>query len=1095
MTLRTPRRRISPRAKRRCRAIRDFFRRALGSSSQKDIEINSSIAVNVTDLKHQIVGIERQLDQVNKNCENLACIENTLRKEADNILAPECTCQHEIVCLAESTVDFSDRKSMISTAKNCYKRLDTLRRKSDESEYVSKEYRNIKERKLKTLPASMAHEQQYSISKHRHRKSKGRLHVDDKKIQKRRTRSTLEAFGDATSYTGTSYHSLAQPLLTECQSPNHHQLRKHYKHNEKSIDESPGRRHKHHLRRKKSESPERYHEDIDQFQEEPNGYLRKDKPRRNRKNIKERSKIDSDFISNIIQKQYRPTNMFGRRRSEISQISAPVCRDQEYSLRENIQEGVDLCSCCYEREAYRTSPHRSTYRSTYRSPHRSPHNCTLPCDHHNYYDTGSVCDARLYRTKRPRVPRRYRYVDMYNDATLYDVVPVKEKSSPKSKRKFVEDNITGYEYYREVPPSPRTHRPRLNLKAQHGDYEEYMMTKHAKQSHFERQKRHFEHPNVILEGEDVYSDMVQNRFKYKQLNPRLNENSNGQHNDNATVSASRGHLFENMNKTHDVDGPEKGDKTLDEIKYILQSFLQEIKKEPTPQDKEGQDRNIQTTNASGATDGSGVPGNIGVTPIGAHVLPTVPSFTVAQCSIPNQYTPFTNPCCCPMPPMCPLSCMQNVCQARPTCSYHIFPPNQEARCQECSQNTRMQDTDNNRDTDELIKEIYKLVTLNPRSERKKTPDRRKDNSEKKLTSRSVGDSICRVSRHDAKVATSALKCYSKSCEAIGSPMITETSYTTRSDTAIEKLSLDISQSDTEFTTAIRAKAKPKNKLTNVFKGLFKKKKTDTESSFEVDIVPKVRHLPPFRQEIINYAMHEQEFYNKPSYASGYDRYGYVPPPPGCEHRGPYYPRGPSVPHGAYTPHRRHEQTIPEHAPHYHHSHTHPAMPPYQSPYDPYCNHHAPQVPLCLKEVVVKSTGTQSDRKMSFFHKLGRRTPLDERTDYIPPQPRFTEGTQTFAEMRRTQKLASEPSKPLFPGWKKFQDKVQKDLSEDPLMYNYKMKQKLQDGDKKLKSTMVKKMFNKRNPFSPNNLIIRTLLGNDPSSFGEPNVTLKPRMFF
>lgn len=65
--------------------------------------------------------------------------------------------------------------------------------------------------------------------------------------------------------------------------------------------------------------------------------------------------------------------------------------------------------------------------------------------------------------------------------------------------------------------------------------------------------------------------------------------------------------------------------------------------------------------------------------------------------------------------------------------------------------------------------------------------------------------------------------------------------------------------------------------------------------------------------------------------------------------------------------------------------------------------------------------------------------------------------------------------------------------EDPQTFKYKTQKELAEGDKKMRNAMLKKIFYKRNPFSPNNLVMKTLLGHDQASFGNPNVILKNRL--
>lgn len=301
-------------------------------------------------------------------------------------------------------------------------------------------------------------------------------------------------------------------------------------------------------------------------------------------------------------------------------------------------------------------------------------------------------------------------------------------------------------------------------------------------------------------------------------------------------------------------------------------------------------------------------------------------------------------------------------------------------------------------------------------------------------------------------------------------------------------------------------------------GLLKKKKKDiieeiseSESSVEVEVKPKT----PFRQEITNYTMHGQEYFNRPPvppYARPERPYGYGPPlgpPPGYDPRA-YYANQTSPHNDAYPRHSIHRDTIPEQGPsRFHHEHRHPdrhgypSAPPYPN-YDPHCSHQQPQVPLCLKEIEVKSTGTQSDRKMSFLQKLAKKQTVSATARSDPIK---NNSTQTPQNNNNREK----PEKPgLFTGWKNqqakgdaninngkfiFKNPKGDDANTNPLKFSFKTQKQLAEGDVKMRNAMLKKLFYKRNPFSPRNLIVRTLMGKDQSSYGEPQVSFRPRMFF
>lgn len=748
--------------------------RIAGSPSQ-EIKINSSIAVNVTDLKHKIIGLEHQLSEVSRHCRDLASLETSFRHEADS-QPPEG--RRDLTAPTRSDGK-SDRKSSSSTTKVLYKNCDPDNRRSDESDYALKDDpKQPNDRKYLT-PSMNSDIHNVNTTKAKKQKSRSKMYGCDPILRKHQAQSAFENF--TSTHSASSYHSLAYEQPHQPVSGfggDHHEI-KHSRQREyiEPVDyrlNDKDKKHKEHSKRHKSKSPVK--------NEIQNWKVRKTKHGD--------GKLDQDFIADIIKRQYKPVKLFGARECDSSLFSAPVCRDQEYPPRENLQASAELCSCCYEGRA------RSKYVRD-----------------HNLSDMRSICDTRLYSSKRHARPKLHgRHVDVYNDSALYDLIPVKEKSSPKSRRKFVEDNMIVYDYYREVPPSPRTHRPRLNLKAQH--YEEYddYIPRRPHRRHTMKPRKQQEYVETLQS--DITSEIVlprSRREKQRVSKPIKVQNCTQIDHDTTTMSSlqypnmANEHLSSNihdstLNKSQDSDLSEKTDKALCEIKDILQNFLHEIKKDAIPTEKPSQAVPVETTTAN----------------IPNSTQASFNNYTPPPCVPPGFMSPFQNPCYSVLP-VCPMNCMQNgylipspsiTCQA---CATNT----KESTCQDCAKNRKdtAQETSKSKETEELIKEIYKFVAQNPNCCRKK--DRRSENGrahdaycsgQKVLTSRSVGENN-RVSRHDAQVGTLAMKCYSKSCEAIGSRMPSDTYYTsvTRSDTVLEKLSLEAatqSYSDSDISTDI-----------------------------------------------------------------------------------------------------------------------------------------------------------------------------------------------------------------------------------------------------------------------------------------------------
>lgn len=755
-----------------------------GSSSQPDIKINSSIAINVSDLKHKIVGLEQQLSEVNKHCRDLVCLESSSRKDSQTLVSAD---RRDLSSLKEQTEISSTKRVHGAETKLLYKTSESHYRKSDDSDSYGKDFNDAKGKDMRP-PTDMSGHGYYRESKVKKKKSKvdnrlNALNGSNSDLRKHKTRSVYENF--VSSYSTSSYHSLIDPRNGRHKSsrhPDHRFEEKYVTQQQQYVEpvpvETKVRRRKDPSRRNSPDRP-------------PDQYDGRHRSKSKRNTSKP---LDQDFIADIIKRQYRPVKMFGHRESELSQFSAPVCRDQEYPIRESIVEGSELCSCCID-------GHKKS-RYEYEN---------------DLGDMRSICDTRLYSSKRHNRHRHNRkHTDIYNDSTQYDLVPVKEKSSPKSRRKFVAESMIPYGYYKEVPPSPRTQRPRLNLKAQYyTEFEDYMMYKKKRNCSPKRSRVHQEQSDP--ESSDAID--IQKAKQKSKSSKKIPIESHIQQ-DVGTMSSLHTPTYNTepindsaLNKTQETDSStDKTDKALSEIKDILQCFLQEIKKETTVSQCDNSDITKPGDKCLNEFRKESAKLNTTVMPNSGH---SVNNFSMPQCSIPSPFIPpFANPCCYPVLPVCPMNCVQNG---------YMFP-SPSYTCASCANNAKEDvypKTSNspnestnivkNNETDELIKEIYKFVAQSPNSSRRKDFHEKshnepgKANDNKILTSRSVGGSS-KHSKHDAQVGTQKIKCYSKSCEAIGSRFLTDTSYSrtnpSYSDTILERLSLEATatESESEFSS-------------------------------------------------------------------------------------------------------------------------------------------------------------------------------------------------------------------------------------------------------------------------------------------------------
>ncbi|XP_063359827.1 uncharacterized protein LOC134649046 [Cydia amplana] len=1074
MSLRTPRRRISPRARRRYRAIKNFFRRTLSSlTSLSGNKINSSTTENVNNLNRSDM-MGHQLHAVPHNCHGLHSVGNIYRhsedltpREGNGASSPK-----------QRRRRFSEQEFIPNGpgTKVLYKPADNLCRNSHECGL--------------TFYNDYSNREQHSSDRINYGQCSSSHDVPNQKLKKIKRQENFNRRGSRLRKRGApiilensisgfdSYDSLTTPLQKNpCptyREPIPQNSAGYSRQQEYARDVQPDvvkiKRRRDKSKRHKSKSPHT-------------------QERRKRKKNEPLVNEEQQFIADIINRQYKPLSFFGRIASDISQISTPVCRDHRYSAREMVIPDSEVSS--FSRGPAGGGRHGSAA---------------------DVRDMRSLCDTRLCSAPWPARQRRRR-AENYNDSNLYDVVPVKEKTSPKSRRKFIEDNLI----MNEVPPSPRTHRPRLILKTQnYSEYEDYEQPENqirkrrspSRRPEYEYMQT-FRHDLSTEESPRTTNEMSRKFARRPNNTVRL-------HDDMGTTMSSQQYITSqdntanntlNNSKTHDRDDTvvdDKTDKALCEIKGILQSFLQELKKDSSTSQCDrvsGSDKNSgkqldgtlrgsdnETSNAMKNSAGSSLNCGLGQGCTPAMAPPFMPG--------------FANPCCYPQ--MIPMygahgipylvaspSC---VC-ANVTCG-HSHPRPQtdtrDAQCRTCSKVncTEAEATKSNCETDVLIREIYNYVARNPTICKESKSSQDQGQSPKRKPS--VGKSMHAL-HQDANVGTPPLRCYSKSCEAIASRQHFDTYYATYpsySDSLLEErisreavtdyqmpretneynfndkrapnhLPKQHSQ-DSKFTSALRLlrKSSKKNRKENIHEVCL------SEPSIEVDVMPKGNN---FKQEFASYAMHGQEFLrppplrHDPRFPPTYD-YDYSPyNSPMTDYSGP---------RPLNDRYNRYDCMPPEG----------PVM--YDNSYEQ-CSHATkPQVPLCLKEVEVRSIGTQSEKKTTFrmFSQKKQRKddavsppprPLvsilrdDRRTDTKIPDKKPENPRKLFNLKPKAAASKSEPMAALT-------DKIQKDLTKN---------------DKTMTNAMLRKLFYKRNPFSPQNRFVRTIMEKDT-----PTYKWRPRLF-
>ncbi|XP_023947669.2 uncharacterized protein LOC112052720 isoform X2 [Bicyclus anynana] len=1027
MTLRTPRRHISPRTRRKFQAIKNFIRRALGTSSQPDTKTSSSIEISVSDIKSKITDIEQQLSTVSKHCQDLSCVEESFKEESEII-----SLQSQQNVEAMKNTESSAAKDV--ETKLLYKSLNSQDRYNNKKYSVSaKQNDNANEISSDTQSVDRGDRQDFKYKRENIKFENERPERPEyAPVRPKRTHRKYKTTGPINSR--ISFHSLVDKgnkYYTKPRYSSHHEKR----HSRKEYTEP--------LISKEHSNKEAFR-DILKNNERERGDRHKSK-----RTKRVYSDVDKHFIESIIKKQYKPVKLFGRRDSGFSQFSAPVCRDQELVVGgDDIHEGIELCSCCFDK------------------CRRKRHHCAPQSD----FDMRSICDTRLYSSKRNRRVKE-REINDYNNSALYDVVPVKEKSSPKTRKKFTDDYIS-YQCCKEVPPSPRSNRPRLNLKVQHcEDYEDTLYNEriqYRKISPTRDVRKKFLNVMDSDESADCYPQKIQpiiyNNQKSRKLvltEEDVETMSSLQHPKVAKEQVNISNNDTTLNTQLTESATDKPDRTLSEIKDILKTLMLEIKKESSFSEKsDGTSKNNNKLTQENSN--------------------TLPNSNNNYRQIPPFMPTFPNPCCYPVLPVCPMSCMQNgyvISSPSYTCNM-CAKTSKEHACLGNDSNNKSTPVEEMNETQELIKEIYKCVSQKPKYHQTRKYDghgtisaRSKSEHllDKNLLAGGYPGGSSKASKLDAKIGTSHLKCYSKSCEAFGSRIPSDTYNTDArcSDTILDKLSLEVTQScsETDLSAYISEEKVKRGKLSKVLNSfkLFKNKKKNVleemnETESTVEDIPK----SPYNQHIQSYAMHSQEYYNAPPLGQYCcpsrhkclpQNYTHTPPNNfSNKNNNNYHDRAPD------------RQCFPKY----------PRAPPYPN-CDNFYDQIPPQVPVCLREIEVKSIGIQSDRKESILEKIIKK---------IPAQQASNQGASRHATF--------DSKKNNF--WKSFPDNANQN-HHDTINFSYKTQKDLAQRDMNLKNAMIKKLFYKRNPFSPSNLIMRTLLGKNKSLYDNPPQAFKPRMFF
>lgn len=717
----------------------------------------------MSSLKRKIFGLERKVSEVNKACDcQQSGLENVSRGESESTLRTELDQEPE------------DHRGKQSPSPNYHRQYQS------DSEHLShySSVQNVLDTNYERIEDEAKPEMENAVFS-----DVSLLDHNDTSCKKRISKHQLNF--------GTSHALLHRPSVTTYEnrvnaysttsvevanSKRNHKVRRSY--------QRPSRRDCviHEATHNSLETENKLRDNKKQRTESPLKRFNLDRPKEKSKANLAENALDRDFIDDLIRRQYSPVRMFGRKSSEISQFTEPVCRDRIPPQRKNnnlrMQGDPDISS--YYQEIQNRPQH---------------------VQNNGLNNKRSVCDARLYGNNRRSRSKRPKNFDAY-DSKYYDIIPVKEKASPKSRRKFAEDNLFAQNrnsyydnrfeqdrglYYVEVPPSPRSNRPRLNLTANYYDqYDDNLMrippVKKARSP--VRVRKRFvpveTDPTSDTQDQEVINQVRARPVYSKQcVQEDLEEPPHEMYHRYSDVQDNFNINDTLFNKSQEACASDKTDKALCEIKDLLQNFLTEIKNTAISKSDHCNLKNesIQACEqmlpptAAGFQNFNPMQGNV-------------------SSQIPGPFLPpISNPCY-PLLPMCPINMQPGYVMPTPSFTCTACMNN----CTHCPTHKTSGNTPSkeNNEIDDLIKEIHKLVAnKDQKSEfRSNMEDFNARTNGLNGFSQSAGGSF-QVQQQDAQVGTNKMRCYSKSCEAIGSKMVVEgypsTSY---SDTVLERLSLN-----------------------------------------------------------------------------------------------------------------------------------------------------------------------------------------------------------------------------------------------------------------------------------------------------------------
>ncbi|XP_073944487.1 uncharacterized protein [Choristoneura fumiferana] len=410
--------------------------------------------------------------------------------------------------------------------------------------------------------------------------------------------------------------------------------------------------------------------------------------------------LNRPFIStDIIRKQYQDERYLEELAGS-SQVSAPVCRDA--GAASPTARASDVCSCCHGRFLDLDQDMESYHLLSPTSAHTMPQ----PVDHSVYYDS-----------------------------SFYDMIPVKEKpdkikkESERAMRREAKAQLDATYWSKSYKPHPA--RNPLIMNCILPPPSRYMREPHIRYPKRRDRpiprtwcKNNFSRNTLVECGDTYIKQPAVEKRRPKTILLKNAECTTFNVNDSECQTESSKSIQQPEATAPEEPLQNKTEVTLNQIKNILQSVLTQVKTnnlvKNQPEERNTKDANVQNEALNNSQDPSRILNSYTYSPftINPYMAACSPAKPPAECPVPMMHQSMSMP---PQGTSLPLSHIQNyplfihrTSAKQPPCSSCCHPAlrrNKPAQPKQTSTSELPRGDLRSKETESLIKEIYKSVAL------------------------------------------------------------------------------------------------------------------------------------------------------------------------------------------------------------------------------------------------------------------------------------------------------------------------------------------------------------------------------------------------